>query len=149
MKRIGSLIPTRGCHSVGGSQRTRQRAGHAEALDRASFFESLAQRGGGTGMVALERAGETLELALGELGRFRVPRVAQRPGDARVHRLGQMSQDVAQLVDLAALRRVLELDQPPTYQRPAPLEPSCRRQRQVDAGKLTMEERGRIGEVLE
>ncbi len=75
---------------VGSSKRTLQRTGEAQTLDGKCLLQALAYRGGGAGMVALQGTREALELTLGQLGRFGIPRIVKRSGDARVHRLGQM-----------------------------------------------------------
>ena len=87
---------------VGRRQGPCEGAGDAQALDGERLLESFTQRGGGPRMVALERAGETLELALGELGTVGTPRVADCAPDARVQLLGCGS-ILREVIEAAAL----------------------------------------------
>ena len=55
------------------------------------------------GCVRSRPAASCVEPALGERGIGERVRLVERPADARPHRLGEMLQDVAALVDLAAM----------------------------------------------
>ena len=88
---------------VGGAQRTRERAIDPEALHGERFIHAFAKRPGRAQMLASKRAGKPLELAQREHGVVAIPGVAQGATHARAHVLGQMLQDVAHLVHLAAL----------------------------------------------
>ena len=95
---------------VGRAQRAVQRAGDAQALDGQCFLQSLAQARGGAGMLGLQRGRQALQLLLGQLGAATVPGVAQRAPDAGVQFLGQVLDDVAPFVLLAALDECVDAE---------------------------------------
>src|SRR5713226_66783 len=88
---------------VGRAQGSIECAGDAEALQGQRLGEPFAERGCRAGMRPLEPGGELRESPFGER------RIGERIGvlegatDARPHRLGEMLQDVARLVDLTAM----------------------------------------------
>src|SRR5262249_54673685 len=85
------------------AQRTVERAGDAEALERECLVEALPQGRGRPGVRAREPVGELEEAALRQRRVRERVRLGERPADPRARRLGEMPEDIAELVDLAAL----------------------------------------------
>jgi hypothetical protein len=84
-------------------QRAVEGAGDPEPLERERLVEPFAQGGGGPRMGALEPGSELLEAALGERRVRQAVCLGEHTPHARPHRLGEVLEDVAPLVDLAAL----------------------------------------------
>src|SRR5215468_3247686 len=84
-------------------QRPVQRPRDAQALQREGLVEPFAQGRRRAGVGGVEPGGELEEAALGECGVREAPGFVEHTADARPHRLGEMLEDVAPLVDVAAL----------------------------------------------
>jgi hypothetical protein len=88
---------------VGRAERSVEGAADSETLQREHLVEPFAQRGSGSGMILIERASKCLELTPSQRGIVRLVGLREHSADVGVHRLGEMIEDVALLVDLAAL----------------------------------------------
>ncbi len=88
---------------VRGSQFPVERAPDAEPLERERLVESFKDRSSGSGMLGFEGGGQTFESPLRDLRIAENPSFLQNGLHALVKMIWKVTQDVATLVDLAAL----------------------------------------------